>query len=177
MQEFIAVIVVEKLLRIKFLINLESEKKMIEVGRLCFKVAGREAGKPCLIVDVIDDKFVLIDGVVRRKRCNIIHLQFTPIVFKIKKKASTEEVIKSLVDNKIILAAPKKGVKPKKKAAEKVKPIKKKIIKPKKEKKVTKKKVVAKKVEKKTVSEKKTVAKKAPVKKKAAKKKVAKKKK
>ena len=28
----------------------------IEVGRICIKLRGREAGKKCVIVDIIDDK-------------------------------------------------------------------------------------------------------------------------
>ncbi len=34
----------------------------IEVGRICVKLTGREAGKKCVIVDVIDKSFVLITG-------------------------------------------------------------------------------------------------------------------
>ncbi|MDD1775029.1 MAG: 50S ribosomal protein L14e, partial [Methanobacterium sp.] len=29
----------------------------IEVGRICIKLAGREAGEKCVIIEVIDDKF------------------------------------------------------------------------------------------------------------------------
>ncbi len=34
----------------------------IEVGRVCVKLNGREAGRKCVIVDVIDKNFVLITG-------------------------------------------------------------------------------------------------------------------
>jgi large subunit ribosomal protein L14e len=34
----------------------------IEVGRICVKVTGREAGKKCVIVDVMDKSFILISG-------------------------------------------------------------------------------------------------------------------
>ncbi len=30
----------------------------VEVGRVCMKLAGREAGKKCVVVDVIDKNFV-----------------------------------------------------------------------------------------------------------------------
>ncbi len=103
---------------------------MIEVGRLCYKIAGREAGKPCVIVDVIDDHFVLVDGLVRRKRCNVNHLHFTPIVLNIKKGESTDSILKILVEKKIIAEVPKKGEKKEKKE----KPVKVKKVKPKKEK-------------------------------------------
>ena len=45
----------------------------IEKGRVCVKIAGRESGKKCVIVDVIDENFVEIVGnEVKNKRCNII---------------------------------------------------------------------------------------------------------
>ncbi|GBF36060.1 large subunit ribosomal protein L14e [Methanofervidicoccus abyssi] len=64
----------------------------IEVGRVCIKTMGREAGKICVIVDVIDKNFVLIDGNVKRRRCNIKHIEPTEKKVDIKKGASTEEV-------------------------------------------------------------------------------------
>jgi len=67
---------------------------MIEIGRLCIKIAGRDANLKCLIVDVLDDKFVLIDGQTRRRKCNILHLEPLKEVIKIKKNASHEEIKK-----------------------------------------------------------------------------------
>ncbi|EHP85001.1 50S ribosomal protein L14e [Methanotorris formicicus] len=64
----------------------------IEVGRVCIKTMGREAGKTCVIVDVIDRNFVLIDGEVKRRRCNIKHIEPTDKKVEIEKGASTEEV-------------------------------------------------------------------------------------
>ena len=49
---------------------------MVEIGQLAIKIAGRDGGNFCAIVDKIDDNFVLIDGNVRRKKCNIGHLEF-----------------------------------------------------------------------------------------------------
>ncbi|WP_457611716.1 KOW motif-containing protein, partial [Methanocaldococcus sp.] len=34
----------------------------IEIGRVCIKTLGREAGNTCVIVDILDKNFVLIDG-------------------------------------------------------------------------------------------------------------------
>jgi len=68
----------------------------VEVGRLCVKLAGRDAGKECLIVDILDENFVTIEGNTRRRKCNIRHLEFLPKVAKIKAKASHEEVAKAL---------------------------------------------------------------------------------
>ncbi|MCD6522865.1 MAG: 50S ribosomal protein L14e [Candidatus Diapherotrites archaeon] len=65
---------------------------MFDIGRVCVKKTGREAGKKCVVVDVIDQNFVLIDGEVKRRRCNILHLEPTTQKLDIKKGASTEEV-------------------------------------------------------------------------------------
>jgi large subunit ribosomal protein L14e len=67
---------------------------MFEIGRLCVKIAGRETGSKVVIVDVIDKNFVLIDGQVKRKRCNISHLEPLPQLMKIKKNTSTDEIKK-----------------------------------------------------------------------------------
>jgi large subunit ribosomal protein L14e len=84
---------------------------MIEIGRVCFKIAGREAGKLAVIIDVIDNNYVLIDGLVRRKKCNVSHLVPLGTVLKIKKNAPTAEIHKAMIDSKIIDEVPKKGEK------------------------------------------------------------------
>ncbi len=71
---------------------------MIEIGRLCMKIAGRDAGSKCVIVDILDDKFVLIDGETRRRKCNIMHLEPLKDIVKIKKGASHEDVSEVLKD-------------------------------------------------------------------------------
>ncbi|PIY59994.1 50S ribosomal protein L14e, partial [Candidatus Woesearchaeota archaeon CG_4_10_14_0_8_um_filter_47_5] len=49
--------------------------KMITVGRVCMKIAGRDANRICVVVEVIDEHFVMIDGQTRRRKCNILHLE------------------------------------------------------------------------------------------------------
>ena len=49
-------------------------------------------GKKCAVVNVIDHTSVLIDGNVRRRRCNVRHLEPLSDVIDIKKDASHEEV-------------------------------------------------------------------------------------
>jgi large subunit ribosomal protein L14e len=73
----------------------------IEVGRICVKTRGREAGKKCVIVDIIDDKFVLVTGPksvsgVKRRRSNIKHLEPTEKKIEVKAGASDDEVIEAL---------------------------------------------------------------------------------
>ena len=65
---------------------------MIEIGRLCLKTSGRDAGCGCIIVDILDEHYVLIDGQTRRRKCNILHLEPLKDVIKIKKGASHEVV-------------------------------------------------------------------------------------
>jgi large subunit ribosomal protein L14e len=67
---------------------------MIEIGRICMKTAGRDAGLKCAIIDILDDNFVLIDGETRRRKCNILHLEPLNQVIKIKKNASHEDIKK-----------------------------------------------------------------------------------
>ena len=69
----------------------------IEIGRICVKTAGREAGKKCVIVDVVDKNFVLITGPtllnkVKRRRANIKQLEPTDEKVEIKKGAEDKEV-------------------------------------------------------------------------------------
>ena len=73
----------------------------VEVGRICVKIAGREAGRKCIIVDVIDKNFALITGPkqltgVKRRRVNINHIEPTTEKIDIKRGASDEEVMEAL---------------------------------------------------------------------------------
>lgn len=65
---------------------------VIELGRLCVKTAGRDAGKKCIVIDIVDKSFVVIDGETRRKRCNILHLEPLSQKLEVKKGAAHEEV-------------------------------------------------------------------------------------
>ena len=85
----------------------------MEIGRLCVKTAGRDAGGLCVVVDVLDKHFVTIDGNVRRRKCNIMHLEALDEVLKIKKGASHSDVVSEF--KKLELSA--WNTKPKKKSA------------------------------------------------------------
>ncbi|OPY26733.1 MAG: 50S ribosomal protein L14e [Methanobacterium sp. PtaU1.Bin242] len=68
----------------------------IEVGRVCVKIAGREAGEKCVIVEVIDDKFVEVVGTsIKNRRCNIRHLEPIDQTVEIKSE-DIEEIKKEL---------------------------------------------------------------------------------
>ncbi|MBI4452651.1 50S ribosomal protein L14e [Candidatus Woesearchaeota archaeon] len=81
-----------------FFITSDLEEKMIEVGRLVTKIAGRDAGCKAIIVEILDDKYVLLDGETRRRKCNILHIEPLNQKIEIKKNASHEEVAKVLKD-------------------------------------------------------------------------------
>ncbi len=73
----------------------------VEVGRICVKIAGREAGRKCVVVDVIDKNFALITGPkqltgVKRRRVNINHIEPTAEKIDIKRGASDEEIMAAL---------------------------------------------------------------------------------
>lgn len=68
-----------------------------EIGRVCFKTVGRESGNKCVIVELIDDNFVVVDGPgVKRRRCNLKHLEPSEHKVEISRDASTEEVKRAL---------------------------------------------------------------------------------
>jgi large subunit ribosomal protein L14e len=76
-----------------------------EVGRVCVKLSGRETGKKCVIVDVVDKNFVLITGPksvtgVRRRRTNVDHLEPTSETIDLKKGAADDDVEKALTKGK-----------------------------------------------------------------------------
>ncbi len=60
---------------------------MFEIGRVCVKIAGRDAGKKGAIVEVLDEKTVLIDGETRRRKCNVNHLEVLDQILPIGKNA------------------------------------------------------------------------------------------
>ena len=64
-----------------------------DIGRICVKTTGRESGKYCIVVDIIDKNYVLIDGLnVRRRRANYKHLEPITESIEIKKGASHSDI-------------------------------------------------------------------------------------
>ncbi len=75
----------------------ETEKHMsLNIGRVCVKLAGRDAGQIAVIVDVLDKNIVVIDGQVRRRKCNILHLEPTAKSVQVAKDASHNTVVAAL---------------------------------------------------------------------------------
>jgi large subunit ribosomal protein L14e len=55
---------------------------LIEKGRVCLKIAGREAGKYCIVLEQPREGFVTIAGPkavtgVKRRKCSIFHIEPT----------------------------------------------------------------------------------------------------
>ena len=69
----------------------------IEVGRVCLKMRGREAGRKAVIVDIPKGMFALVDGPnIKRRKCNLRHLIPTNQKIEVKKDASHEEILNLL---------------------------------------------------------------------------------
>ncbi|MEK6901892.1 MAG: 50S ribosomal protein L14e [Nanoarchaeota archaeon] len=67
---------------------------IFEVGRMCMKIAGRDAGRKCVVIEHVDDHFVVVDGDVRRKKVNVKHLEPLTEVVNVKNGAGHDEVQK-----------------------------------------------------------------------------------
>ena len=70
----------------------------MDVGRICIKLTGREKGRRCVIVDIIDRNFVLVTGPpeltgVRRRRVNMSHLEPLEEKIEVSRNASDDEII------------------------------------------------------------------------------------
>ncbi len=93
---------------------------MFNVGRLCVKVAGRDANKKCVIVEELDNGFVLIDGETRRRKCNTLHLEPLAETVSLKSGASFADVKKIFAGMDIELVEKKsRSAKPRPKKARK----------------------------------------------------------
>jgi large subunit ribosomal protein L14e len=74
----------------------------IEVGRVCKKLTGREAGRYCVVIGSAEEEgYVMITGPrdvsnVKRRQCNILHLEPTEDKLDIKKGAPDSDVKKAL---------------------------------------------------------------------------------
>lgn len=72
--------------------------RVFDIGRVCVKTAGKEKGMLAVVVDVVDDKFVIVDGEVKRRKCNVKHLKPSGVVLTMKNlKSKTKEEIKRLL--------------------------------------------------------------------------------
>ena len=76
-----------------------------EIGRVCMKTTGREAGRYCVVLQEAGKRdktgsqnFVMVSGPrlltgIKRRKCNIVHLKPTQFKIEITERASDEELI------------------------------------------------------------------------------------
>ncbi|MBS7651604.1 MAG: 50S ribosomal protein L14e [Candidatus Bathyarchaeia archaeon] len=86
----------------------------MEPGRICVKLTGRERGRRCVIVEIIDRNFALVTGPkdvtgVRRRRVNMNHLKPLNLKIDIGRGASDEEVKAALGRAGLNLEKPLEG--------------------------------------------------------------------
>lgn len=74
----------------------------MEIGTVCTKITGRESGRTAVVVDVVDKNFVIVAGPkVKRRRCNIDHLDPSEVVVDIKKEATDKQIVSALKKAKV----------------------------------------------------------------------------
>ena len=67
--------------------------RALEIGSVCIKTTGREAGKNAVVVEVMDDNFVVVEGPnVRKRKCNITHLFPTGEKVSVDKNTTQKEL-------------------------------------------------------------------------------------
>lgn len=73
-----------------------------DIGRVCKKILGREAGKYCVIVDVIDKNYLLVDGItIKRRRVNKNHIKLKDSQINIEKGAPHDVVLSAIKKSKL----------------------------------------------------------------------------
>ena len=65
---------------------------VLDIGRVCMKIAGRYSNKIAVVIKKLDDNHVLIEGNVRRKKCNIKHLEPLNKILKIKEEETGDNI-------------------------------------------------------------------------------------
>ncbi len=94
----------------------------MKIGQVCMKIAGRDAGEYCVVVEQLESGFVLVDGNTRRRKCNIKHLESVPKTVEISEGASSDQVRSALKEAGFNVVEHKKKTKT---ASKKEKPLKK----------------------------------------------------
>jgi len=74
---------------------------LYEAGRVCVKTMGREAGSLCIVIEKKDESYVLVTGPrqlsgVKRRNCNIRHLEPLETILTIAADADDEAIEKAI---------------------------------------------------------------------------------
>jgi large subunit ribosomal protein L14e len=70
----------------------ETTGTLFAVGNVCMKTAGRDAGKLCVITEVVDKHYVKVDGHTRPRKVNVHHLEPTGKNVAVKKNSSSKDI-------------------------------------------------------------------------------------
>jgi len=69
----------------------------MEIGQVCIKTKGREAGRTIVVLSKPKAGKVLVDGTkVKRKQCNMLHLFPINKIAKVSEEENHEGVVKAL---------------------------------------------------------------------------------
>lgn len=74
---------------------------LLDAGRICMKIAGREAGSYCVVLKNVNKSFVLVTGPkiltgVKRRNANISHLEATPYKIDVTENLSDQDVVSAM---------------------------------------------------------------------------------
>ncbi len=72
----------------------------MKVGQMCMKIAGRDAGRICVVLNV-ENQLALVDGDVRRKKVNLKHLEPIPQKIDVAENAGHDVVVKKFQELEI----------------------------------------------------------------------------
>ncbi len=83
----------------------------MKIGQVCMKIAGRDAGQLCVIVETLEGGFVLIDGNTRRRRCNLKHLELLEKFLDLEEGAVHSSVVEAMKEAGLAVVESKKRTK------------------------------------------------------------------
>ncbi len=67
------------------------------IGRVCYKIVGRDAGKKVAVVESAKNGFAMIEGAFTKKsKCNLQHLLPTTEKIEIEESYTREQLLKNL---------------------------------------------------------------------------------
>lgn len=74
---------------------------LLDAGRICMKIAGREAGRYCVVLKNVNKSFVLVTGPkiltgVKRRNANVSHLEATPYKIEVTENSSDEDIVSAM---------------------------------------------------------------------------------
>ncbi len=80
--------------------------KLIDIGRIVVIIQGRRAGKKAVVVDIIDENFVVVTGPktingVKRRRMNVDHIIPINMKIDIERGAEDEAVLEKLKEREL----------------------------------------------------------------------------